>query len=169
MDRLDCFERGRELYNGKRYEEAAEHFLLSIVKERSNVSRAWLADCYEYGLGVGKDLHMAKDLYHVSYNRISHSKRNTKFCAWVQERLEQLKDVADCNSMSRFIDDIGNVKVMKSLNGPGRPQLRYNINETIVSGNLKDTFAELFYFAEENIPRINKEWTCDGKNRFRVL
>lgn len=166
MDRLDYFERGRELYNGKRYEEAAEHFLLSIVKERSNVSRAWLADCYEYGLGVGKDLHMAKDLYHVSYNNIGHSKRNTKFCAWVQERLEQLKDVANCNSMSRFIDGIGNVKVIKNLNGPERPQLRYNINETVVSGDLKDTFAELFHFAEENIPRINKEWTCDSKNRF---
>ena len=40
MDRLDYFERGRELYKGKRYEDAAEHFLLSIVKERSNVSRA---------------------------------------------------------------------------------------------------------------------------------
>ena len=166
MDRLDYFERGRELYNGKRYEEAAEYFLLSIVKERSNVSRAWLAGCYEYGLGVGKDLHMAKDLYHVSYNNIGHSKRNTKFCAWVQERLEQLKGVADCNSMSRFIDGIGNVKVIKNLNGPESPQLRYNINETVVSGDLKDTFAELFYFAEENIPRVNKEWTCDGKNRF---
>ena len=35
-----------------------------------------------------------------------------------------------------------------------------------MSGDLKDTFAELFYFAKENIPRVNKEWTCDGKNRF---
>lgn len=63
MSRLDYFERGRELYKGKRYEEAAEHFLLSIVKEYYNVSQAWLADCYEYGLGVEKNLLMAKDLY----------------------------------------------------------------------------------------------------------
>lgn len=65
MSRLDYFERGKELYKGKRYKEAAEHFLLSIVKERSNVSRAWLANCYEYGLGVEKNLLMAKDLYQV--------------------------------------------------------------------------------------------------------
>ena len=155
MDRLDYFERGRELYNSKRYEDAVEHFLLSIVKERSNVSLAWLADCYEYGLGVEKNLLMEKELYQVSYNNIGYSKRNTKFCAWVQERLEQLKDVVDSSSMSRLIDNIGNVKVMKSLNGPKSPQLRYNINETIVSGDLKDTFAELFYFAKENIPRVN--------------
>ena len=50
MSRLDYFEKGRELYKGKRYEDAAEHFLLSIVKEYYNVSLAWLADCYEYGL-----------------------------------------------------------------------------------------------------------------------
>ena len=83
MSRLDYFERGRELYKGKRYKEAAEHFLLSIVKEYYNVSLAWLADCYEYGLGVEKNRLMAKDLYQVSYNNIGYSKRNTKFCAWV--------------------------------------------------------------------------------------
>ena len=115
MSRLDYFERGRELYKGKRYEDAAEHFLLSIVKEYYNVSLAWLADCYEYGLGVENNLLMAKDLYHVSYNNIGHSKRNTKFCAWVQERLEQLKHITDCNSMSRFIDDIGPEKSLEAL------------------------------------------------------
>jgi len=40
MSRLDYFERGWELYKGKRYEDAAEHFLLSVVKEYYNVSLA---------------------------------------------------------------------------------------------------------------------------------
>lgn len=41
MDRLDYFEKGREFYESKKYKEAAEHFLLSIIKEHSNVSRPW--------------------------------------------------------------------------------------------------------------------------------
>ena len=52
MDRLDYFEKGRELYESKKYKEAAEHFLISIIKEHSNVSRAWLANRYEKGKGV---------------------------------------------------------------------------------------------------------------------
>ena len=166
MSRIDYFEKGRELYENKKYKEAAEHFLLSIIKEHSNVSRAWLADCYEYGLGVEKDLLMAKDLYQVSYNNIGHSGRSKKLWLWVYDRLEQLKDVPDSNSIIRFIDGIGNVKIIRNLNGPETPQIRYNINETVVSTDKKTTFVESLLFAEENIARLNKEWTCDGKNRF---
>lgn len=166
MDRLDYFEKGRELYESKKYKEAAEHFLLSIIKEHSNVSRAWIANCYERGLGVEKDLLMAKDLYQVSYNNIGHSGRSKKLWLWVYDRLEQLKDVPDSNSIVRFIDGIGNVKILRNLNGPETPQIRYNIDETVVCTDKKTTFVESLHFAEENIARLNKEWTCDGKNRF---
>lgn len=166
MDRLEYFERGRELYNQKRYKDAAKQFLLSIVKEHSYVALSWLARCYESGLGVEKNLHMAKDLYQMSYNRIPHRQRDTKFCAWVEENIERLKDISDCDRMSRFIDGIGNVKAIKSHNGPVSPQLRYNLDEVVVTGGRKDTFVELFHFAQQNIERINKKWTCDGKNRF---
>ena len=152
MDRLDYFERGRELYNGKRYEEAAEHFLLSIVKERSNVSRAWLANCYEKGLGVEKDLLMAKDLYHVSYNNIGHSKRNTKFCAWVQERLEQLKDIVDSNSMSRFIDDIGPEKSLEAL-------CIHELTHSFVRGHDKDFHDKMLELGGQEMCDLdNKLW-----------
>lgn len=164
MGRIDYFEKGYELYNNKRYEEAAENFLLSIVKEHSSISQVWLASCYEYGLGVKKDLILAKDLYEVAYNRIAYSERNS--WAWVQERLEQLNDVSIPDSMSCFINGIGNVKAKKNINGPERPQLRYNINESVVTGEMKDTFVELFHFAKETIEHINNDWTCDGKTRF---
>ena len=166
MSRIDYFEKGRELYENKKYKEAAEHFLMSIVKTHYRVAQAWLANCYERGLGVEKDLLMAKDLYQVSYNIIGNNERSNKLWTWVYDRLEHLKDVPDCDSIVRFIDGIGNVKIIRNLNGPETPQIRYNINETVVSTDKKTTFVESLLFAEENIARLNKEWTCDGKTRF---
>lgn len=167
MNRTDYFERGVELYKSKRYKEAAEHFLLGIVKLRSDSSKIWLANCYETGLGVEKNLLMAKDLYQVAYYyNLAHSQRNSTIGAWLQERLEQLGHIPHSGSMSLFIDGIGNVKAIKTLNGPQTPQLRYNINETVVTCDNKETFAEMFHYAQETIPRLNLEWTCDGRNRF---
>ena len=42
MSRIDYFERGLEFYNSNKYKEAAEHFLLSMVKVHSNVAAVWL-------------------------------------------------------------------------------------------------------------------------------
>lgn len=83
MNRTDYFERGMELYKSKRYKEAAEHFLLGIVKLHSANSKIWLANCYATGLGVEKNLLMAKDLYQVAYYNLAHSQRNSTIGAWL--------------------------------------------------------------------------------------
>ncbi len=166
MYRTYYFERGMELYKSKRYKEAAEHFLLGIAKLHSAGSKVWLGRCYESGLGVEKNLLMAKDLYRVAYNNFGHSQRNSTTGVWVQERLVQLKHIPNNDSMSMSIDGIGNVKAIKTLNGPQAPQLRYNMNETVVTCDTKETFVEMFHYAQETIPRLNREWTCDGLNRF---
>lgn len=166
MDRIDYFEKGLEHYHCRKYNEAAEHFLLSIVKEHSHAAEAWLGHCYDLGLGVEKDLLLAKDLYQVSYNSTVHSQRSGKLWTWVHEQLQQLKDIPHCNSMVRFIHGIGNVKVTRKINGPGTPQLRYNMDETVVSSDNKSTIVEMLHFARETITHLNQEWTCDGNNRF---
>ena len=166
MDRITYFDRGLELYNNKKYQEAAEHFLLSIVNERSSAARAWLASCYESGLGVEKDLLLAKDLYQVAYDRIAYPQRGEGLWTWVHERLEQLKEVPFCGSIVRFIDGIGNVKVIRNMNGSYDPLLRYNMDEAVVSTDNSKSIVEMLHFARETIARLNKKWTCDGVSRF---
>ena len=166
MDRRGYFERGYELYNSKKYKEAAEHFLLSITKEHSSAAEAWLAHCYEWGLGVEKDLLLAMDLYQTAYNRTGHSQRTKELWAWVQNRLEHLKDIPFCGSTVKFIHGIGNVKVIRNINGPYPPQLRYNIDEAVVSTDMKSSIVEMLDFARETITQLNSNWTCDGKSRF---
>lgn len=166
MNRTDYFERGMELYKSKRYNEAAEHFLLSITKEHSSVAEAWLGHCYEQGLGVEKDLLLAKDLYQTSLYYTGYYQKREGLWAWVHGRLEQLKDIPFCGSIVQFIDGIGNVKVIKNINGPNPPQLRYNIDEAVVSTNNKSSIVEMLHFARETITQLNSKWTCDGRNRF---
>ena len=166
MDRIGYFERGYELYNNKKYKEAAEHFLLSITKEHSRAAEAWLGHCYELGLGVEKDLLLAKDLYQTSLYYTGSSQEREGLWAWVHGRLEQLKDIPFCGSIVQFIDGIGNVKVIKNINGPNSPQLRYNIDEAVVSTNKKSSIVEMLHFARETITQLNSKWTCDDKSRF---
>ena len=73
MSSLDYFERGRELYKDKKYKEAAEHFLLSIIKERSNVSLAWLADCYDVTFCAGCVQLPEKSLEALCIHELTHS------------------------------------------------------------------------------------------------
>ena len=166
MDRRGYFERGYELYNSKKYKEAAEHFLLSITKEHSSAAEAWLGHCYELGLGVEKNLLLAKDLYQTSSYYTGHFQRSEGLWAWVHERLEQLKDIPFCGNIVRFISGIGNVKVIRNINGPNPPQLRYNIDEAVVSTDKKSSIVEMLHFARETITQLNSKWTCDGKSRF---
>lgn len=166
MDRRSYLEKGRELYDSKKYKEAAELFLLSITQEHSSAAKAWLAHCYEQGLGVEKDLLLAKDLYQISYDYTGYSQRSESLWVWVHERLEQLNEIPFCGSIVRFIDGIGNVKVIRNLNGPNPPQLRYNIDEAVVSTDKGSSIVEMLHFARETISRMNKKWTCDGESRF---
>ena len=73
MDRLDYFEKGRERYKGKRYEEAAEYFLLSIVKEYYNVSLAWLADTHDVTFCAGCVQLPEKSLEALCIHELTHS------------------------------------------------------------------------------------------------
>lgn len=165
MSRTDHFAVGREQYLKKEYELAADSFLLSITKDYCSASCAWLGSCYEYGLGVEKDLIMAKDLYLVCQRSMGVSSGDG-LVAWLLERLKALECVEESKSMSRFIEGIGNVKVIKNLNGPESPQLRYNKDEVVVNTDKRHSFVEAFCFARQRIPEINAMWTCDGVDRF---
>lgn len=163
---MNYFETGRQLYLQKEYTRAADNFLQSILKEYSSAAQAWLGSCYEYGLGVEKNLLLAKDLYTVCYQRLGNQERQGNFGVWVSERMSCLKEILVLNNMTRSMNGIGNVKVIKNINGPETPQLKYNNDETVVNVNNRSTFVEAFHFAKQRIPEMNSEWTCDGVTRF---
>ncbi len=164
MSKIDCFDRGRELYLDGRYDEAVECFFKGVVEKRSNVCRGWLGYCYELGLGVKKELVLAKDLYEMCRRDLRYS--DTKFALWLDENLVRLKDVGECKSVTKKVEGIGNVKVVKNRN-LDKFSFRYNNDEVVVMVRENyHTFVDGFYYAEKYLPDMNKEWTCDGENRF---
>lgn len=158
---MDNFEKGREHYYRKEYEEAVRCFKIGVTQSGLG-SMMWLGQCYQFGLGVEKNLEEAKDLYVCASKKFAISESTEK---WLQEKLEVLKDVAVTDVRSGYIEGVGNVKVRRILN-IDRPVLRYNLDEVVVTIQTRDPFCIGFDYLEKNIPELNRKWTCDGVNRF---
>lgn len=158
------FESGQEHYLRKEYKEAVAHFTAG-AGELSAGSMMWLGKCYECGFGVEKDLVYAKELYKSCYRWLSTWERDEKRGIWIRERLEHLKDVPDMTSMTRFIEGVGNVKVIKAFNAE-EPVIRYNLNEAVVTLSSSYPMESGFAYADKELKKISREWTCDGKRRF---
>ena len=156
------FDIGKELYLRGEYNQAVEQFILGIVLEHDAYSMMWLGQCYEYGLGVQKDLAEAKDLYTVSAIWLHH--HDNKGRNWLQERLVSLQGTPEARFRTIFYDGIGNVKVIKSKN-VDEPTVRFNLDETVITINYKDTFHSGYHYAKENLHERNRKWSCDSSGR----
>lgn len=165
MNRKSNFEIGREYYLRREYEEAVKWFEKGVLRD-STASLGWLGHCYEYGLGVAKDLYRAKDLYQSCENFRSICYQSDEFGVWLQERLDALKDIPVQDSERRFIDGIGNVKVMKDSSSYVPIKVRYNKNETVIQVSKRNSLISGFLYAENTLPELFSEWTCDGVNKF---
>lgn len=141
MERKSNFEIGREYYLKQEYEQAAKWFMLGI--EGSSACMGWLGHCYEYGLGVSKNLPLAKDLYIGSYYYLSNVQRSEKFDLWVNERLANLENIQPPIRESRHLPGLGNVRVVKSKYTYFDTKVRYNKDETVVEIDKRDPI--LFY------------------------
>lgn len=166
MERISYFKAGQEHYLKKEYKEAIDCFIHGIAESDSIACLAWLGSCYEYGLGVPKDLVAAKDLYAGAYKVMYTSDRRDKLGIWIQERLECLKDIPVYDTMSKFIEGVGNVKVIRRLETPYDPQVRYNLDELVVTVQLRSSLYRGFAFAQVKVPEMARTWTCDGERRF---
>ena len=164
MNRIFCFDKGRVLYNDGNYSGAVEWFLKGLMVEHCNVCRAWLGNCYEFGLGVEKDLVLAKDLYETSRAHLLTSEIDGMLGKWIDERLVALKGVD--GSVSRMIEGVGNVKVMKLVNIDSTQQWRYNNDEVVGLVSSRESLLEGFCYAERDLPEKNRVWNCAGSNRF---
>ena len=163
---MSYFKAGQEHYRKKEYKEAMDCFIHGIAESDSIACLAWLGSCYEYGLGVPEDLVAAKDLYAGAYKVMFTSERRNKLGTWIQEHLERLKDIPVYDTMCKFIEGVGNVKVIRRLETPYDPQLRYNLDELVVTVQSRSSLYRGFAFAQVNVPEMARTWTCDGERRF---
>lgn len=165
MTHKSTFEIGREHYLRKEYEEAVRCFMTGSAAN-SSACMGWLGQCYEFGLGVKKNLSYAKDMYIASYENLYHAERSDRFGLWLSERINGLKDIPLPKSESRHIPGLGNIRVVKSKYSFIETNIRYNKDETVVDIEHRKSILTGFSYAEEQIPKLFSEWTCDGKNKF---
>jgi TPR repeat protein len=125
MTHKSTFEIGREHYLRKEYEEAVRCFMIGSA-ENSSACMGWLGQCYEFGLGVKKNLPYAKDMYIASYENLYHAERSDRFGLWLSERINALKDIPLPESESRHIPGLGNIRVVKSKYSFIETKIRYN-------------------------------------------
>ncbi len=153
------FDLGYEHYMRMEYEEATRYFTKASVEHLSHYAQGWLGSCYESGLGVEKNLIIAKDLYKVA--RLWIRSDQSKMKQWLDERLKVLSNVREVRECRKMVDGVGPVKVLKYKEAT-KPQIRFNKNETVVTINYQMPFTDGFYIAEQRLAN----WTCDGENRF---
>ena len=163
---MSYFKAGQEKYLKKEYKEAMDCFIHGIAESDSIACLAWLGSCYEYGLGVPKDLVAAKDLYAGAYKVMYTSDRRDELGIWIQKRLECLKDIPVYDTMCKFIEGVGNVKVIRRLETQYDPQVRYNLDELVVTVQSRSSLYRGFAFAQVKVPEMARTWTCDGERRF---
>ena len=156
------FDIGREHYLKKEYTEAVKCFKAGAGMNSSGACMMWLGQCYEYGLGVERNLVEAKDLYRASLRCCFMSDKSRE---WLNERVDSLKDIPIIDERTMFIEGIGNLKIRRNRS-TYEPVVRYNLNEVVVTLDDRDCFFKGIQYAMDNVPKLNEQWTCDGKRRF---
>ena len=125
------FDKGKAHYERQEYEDAVRCFVHGSAEQLCDLSRMWLGQCFEYGLGTTKDLSIAKDLYHISFSQLGIHNKGSKQGLWLQERIECLSNIPESDECIRFVAEIGNVKIKKHINAPHTPTIRFNKNEPL--------------------------------------
>ena len=108
---VSFFDLGYEHYMRMEYVEATRFFLKASVEHLSHYAQGWLGSCYESGLGVEKNLVIAKDLYKVARFWIRSDQSKMKH--WLDERLQVLGKVPEVKECRKMVSGLGPVKVLK--------------------------------------------------------
>lgn len=156
---------GVEHYRKQEYKEAIDCFVHAIVDYCSLRSMRLLGNCYKYGYGVEQDIAMAKDLYEDYYSYASIFQRKEPFYIQFRKDIDSM-NVPVYHELRKCVEGIGNVRVVKSPHCYMATQVRYNQNEILVTVDKRRALLEGLWYAEKHIPKLNREWTADGKNRF---
>lgn len=156
---------GLEYFRKKEYEKAVKCFEAGVNMGDDASCTLMLGKCHELGLGVQKDLVLAKDNYKVALLKFGFMHRSDcEEILWLKDKLAQMKDIPEISEQRRFIDSIGWVKVVRC--NVKTWSVRYNEDGVIVKISHSMPFCHGFNVAVDNDSKCNARWTCDGQTRF---
>lgn len=163
---FDNFQRGYEHYQQREYAQAVACFMQGLHYDWNCVH--WLGHCYEHGYGVEQDLSMAKDLLSSCRDDFGTylQKKEAPYYQRLCQHLDALQHVPDYESLTRHIEGIGNVRVVKSPYIYEETRMRCNQDEILVTVGNNAPLLLGITFAQQNVPQRFGEWTCDGQNRY---
>ena len=163
----DYYQNGMNHFQKQDYKEALYYFVRGAVDHYYDACIEQLGICFEHGYGVEKNLALAKDLYNNCYrywsSLLKYDKEYALCLSRISARLEALKDIADCQELSRCIEGIGNLRVVKNANQAAY-SIRYNQNEMVKLLNPKLSIVLAWWYIEENISDLKRRWTCDDRS-----
>ena len=143
---VDCFE------NGTAYGGSSECLLM-------------LGKCYEQGLGVSRDLCLAKDYYKVALRHFE--AWNGDDCdeiKFLKGKLEEWSHVDDLTLLRKYIESVGWVTVKRAKLKEWT--IKFTEDGTLVNIGASIPFCRGFNVAKSHTLKENGYWTCDGQTRF---
>ena len=160
-----CYAEGMQLLSTGEYKEAIEYFVKGLRRGGDCDCALMLGKCFEQGIGVEKDMALAKDSYKCALRKFSYMhKPDCEEIVWLQGKISEMKEVEDIREMSRFVDSVGWVKVKRAAINEW--SFKYSEEGTVVHISDDCLICWGFYIAKYHAAQKNKWWTCDGHSRF---
>ena len=157
---------GMEHFLRGEYAQAVECFEVGTAFGGSSGCLLMLGKCYEQGLGVGRDLSIAKDYYNVALLHYGawYTQNDLNDISWLKAKIAELKDVPQIKELRKYIDSVGWVTVRRAKLKEWR--FKFNEEGTQVGIGPSIPFCRGFSVAEYHTKQENPRWTCDEYTRF---
>lgn len=165
MGFISCYKEGMRLFQEKEYAKAIECFAKGLNVGNDSDCALMLGKCFEHGLGVEKDLVIAKDCYKSALIKFGfmHSP-DCEEILWLKSKIGEMSDIPDINELSRYIEPVGWVKVKRTKINEW--SVRFNEDGTLINISQSRPLIEGINIAKSHNAQENKNWTCDGYTRF---
>ena len=159
------YKEGMEYFLRGEYAQAIDCFEEGTGFGESSECLLMLGKCYEQGLGISRDLVLAKDYYKVA---LRHSEAwygddhdETRF---LKEKLEEMKHVGDLSIQRKYTESVGWVTVKRAKLKEWT--IKFTEDGTLVNIGASIPFCRGFDVAKAHTLKENSYWTCDGQTRF---
>lgn len=165
MPMIRGYEEGLEHFTRKEYAQAVDCFENGTAFGDNSECLLMLGKCYEQGLGVSRDLDLAKDYYKVALRHCEawygNDYDDTQF---LKGKLEEMKHINDLSLQRKYIESVGWITVKRAKLKEWR--IKFTEDGTVVNIGPSIPFCQGFDVAKVHTLKVNRYWTCDGYTRF---
>lgn len=159
------YKEGMEHFTRMEYAQAVDCFENGTAYGGSSECLLMLGKCYEQGLGVSRDLYLAKDYYKVA---LRHSEAwygdDHDEIRFLKGKLEEMKHLTDLTVQRNYIESVGWVTVTRARLKEWT--IKFTDDGTLVNIGASIPFCRGFNVAKYHTLKENGYWTCDGQTRF---